>query len=73
MTENLRTFYFAIFAVLKAASSVPWGRRCSLALAWYPSFPVLLIAAVTVAITGTSYRPVRRMGDQAGQRLAGRA
>ena len=56
MTENLRTFCLTIFTVFKVASSMPWGRRCFLALALHLSFfPVLLITALTVAITGTSF------------------
>ena len=55
MTENPRTFCLTISPVFRAASSMPWGRRCFLALALCLSFPVLLIAAVTVAITGSSF------------------
>jgi hypothetical protein len=55
MTENLRTFCLTIFAVLEAASSMPWGRRRFLALALCLIVPFLLVAAVTVAITGTSF------------------
>jgi hypothetical protein len=54
MTENLRTFCLIISTVLKAAA-MPWGRRRFLALALYLNLPTLLIAAVTVAITGTSF------------------
>ncbi len=52
MTANLRTFCLTIFAALRKAYSVLPGRRCfSVRLC----FLFLPIAAVTIAITGTSF------------------
>jgi hypothetical protein len=56
MTDDLPPFDLTIATMFKAASSIPWGRRCLLARALCLSFfPFLLIAAVTVAIPGTSF------------------
>jgi hypothetical protein len=52
VTDDPPTFGLTISTVFKAASSIPWGRRCFLVLAFCLCFPFLLVAA---AITGTSF------------------
>jgi hypothetical protein len=54
VTDNLQTFCLTISTAFKAASA-PRGRGCYLVLALCLRFPFLLIAAATVAITGTSF------------------
>jgi hypothetical protein len=53
VADNLPAFCATTSIVFKTASSV--RRRCYLILASYLCVPLLLIAALTVAITGTSF------------------
>ena len=55
MTENPRTFCPTVSTVFNAPSSARWGRLCLLVFELYLRFPFLLIAAVTVMVTGASF------------------